>query len=62
MFIPFGAVKEPVMVSMPGKVRSPVACVAMAIEPEKVVQLARAEASPPFWIVAVAWLQMLEEL
>lgn len=30
--------------------------VAMAMLPEKVEQVARAEASPEFWIVAVAWL------
>jgi len=54
------AVKEPVIDLIPLKFMSPAVPVATAMEPVNVGQPARAVASPPFWMVAVAWLQMSE--
>jgi len=50
----FSAVRSPVIFLTPLIAMSSVVPVAMAMLPEKVEQLARAEASPEFWMVVVA--------
>lgn len=53
------AIKSPVMWVMPSRAMLSLVPVAMAMLPEKVVQEARADASPAFWMVVVAALQLL---
>jgi len=50
----FTALKSPVIALMPSKAMEPTVPVARAMDPVKVVQAARAVASPPFWMVRVA--------
>jgi hypothetical protein len=54
------AIRSPSSFLMPLSAMSSVVPVAMAMDPEKVLQAARAVASPAFWMVAVADVEQLD--